>query len=300
MPMDMALSPSIVTAVDLSRLPAPQVVEPLSFEAIFAAMLADFQNRYPQFSATVESDPVMKALEVGAYQILLLRQNFNERAVSMLIAHAAGADLDNLAAFYSVTRLVVTAADPDTGAAAVMETDDALRRRVLLAPDSFSVAGPASAYIFHALSADGTIADAAATSPEPGHVLVSLLSASGNGTASSDQISAVEAIVNADGVRPLTDQVTVASASIVNFNVVATLQLASGPDLDIVLTAANAALSAYLASRRKIGRLISASGIAGALQVEGVETVILTSPVADIAVGATQAGNAASITVTSA
>lgn len=300
MPVDMAITPSIVTAVDLSRLPAPQVVEALSFEAILAAMVANFQLRYPQFTALVESDPVMKALEVGAYQILLMRQNFNERAVSMLIAHATGADLDNLAAFYTVTRLVVTPANPETGAAALMEKDDALRRRVLLAPDSFSVAGPASAYIFHALSADGTIADANATSPEPGHVLISLLSATGNGAATGGQIATVEARVNADGVRPLTDLVTVASASIINFDVIATLQLASGPDLQIVLTTANTALAAYLASRRKIGRLISASGIAGALQVEGVETVILTSPPADIAIGATQAGNAASITVTAA
>lgn len=296
----MAISPSIVTAIDLSRLPPPQVIEALSFEAILATMLSDFQGRYPDYTALVESDPVMKALEVGAYQILLLRQHFNERAVSMLIAHATEGDLDNLAAFYDVTRLVVTPADPDTGAAAVMEGDDALRRRVLLAPDSFTVAGPASAYIFHALSAAGTIADANATSPEPGHVLVSLLSVNGDGGASDAEIEAVEAVVNADSVRPLTDLVTVASATIIDFDVTATLQLAAGPDASIILAAAHAALSAYLGSRRKIGRLISASGIAGALQVEGVETVILASPSVDIAIGETEAGNAASITVTTA
>jgi phage-related baseplate assembly protein len=296
----MASSPSIVTAVDLSRLPAPQVVEALSFEAILGQMLADFQSRYPAYTALVESDPVMKALEVGAYQILLLRQNFNERAVSMLIAHATGADLDNLAAYYRVARLVITPADPVTGAPAVMETDDALRRRVLLAPDSFSVAGPATAYVYHALTADGTIADAAATSPEPAHVLVSLLGAAGSGAATGGQIAAVEAVVNSDGVRPLTDLVTVASAQIVNFDIAATLYLAAGPDPAIVLAAANAALAAYLAARRRIGRLVSASGIAGALQVEGVETVQLASPLADILIGPTQAGHAASIVVTTA
>jgi phage-related baseplate assembly protein len=293
----MASSPSIVTAVDLSRLPAPAVVEQLSFDTIRALMIAKFQELMPEHDAIVESDPVIKALEVGAYQVLLLRQNFNERAVSMLLAKATGTDLDHLAAFYGVARLEVTPANPTTGAAAVMEDDDRLRRRVQLAPDGFSVAGPVTAYIFHALTADATIIDASATSPEPREVLVSLLGTTGDGAATPDQIAAVEAVLTHDEVRPLTDLVTVHSATIVPFDIDATLSLATGPDPAIILAAAQAALNAYLASRRKIGRLISASGIAGALQVEGVETVQLISPVADIAIGDTQAGHAASISI---
>lgn len=293
----MASSPSIVTAVDLSRLPAPEVVEQLSFDAIRAQMIARFQQLYPAYDAVIESDPVIKALEVGAYQILLMRQNFNERAVSMLLAKARGADLDHLAAFYGVARLIVTPANIITGAVAVMEDDERLRRRVQLAPDGFSVAGPASAYIFHALTADPSIADASTTSPAPREVLVSLLGADGSGIASPAQIAAVTDVLTHDEVRPLTDLVTVQSATIVPFDIDAVLTLASGPDPSIIFAAAQAALTAYLASRRKIGRLISASGIAGALQVEGVETVQLISPVADIAVGDTQAGFAATIMI---
>lgn len=62
------------TAVDLSQLPAPSVVETLDFETILQAMLDDLLARDPDFSALVESDPAYKILEVAAYRELLLRQ----------------------------------------------------------------------------------------------------------------------------------------------------------------------------------------------------------------------------------
>ncbi|MEC8036496.1 MAG: baseplate J/gp47 family protein [Pseudomonadota bacterium] len=293
----MASLPPASVAVDLSRLPAPQVIETLSFDAIKAAMLADFQTRFAEYDALVESDPAMKLIEVFAYRELLLRQNFNERAVSMLLPFATGADLDNLAAFFGVSRLVVTPADPGTGAAAIMEDDTALLRRVQLAPDSYSVAGPESAYVFHALTADGTIADASAVMGDPGEVIVSLLSAEGDGTASAAQIAAVEAVLTHDEVRPLTDSVAVQSAQIVDYAIHARLQIAYGPDTQLVLSTAQASLDAYLANRRKLGRLVSHSGHAGALQVAGVETLDLISPADDIPIARTQAAHPTSITI---
>lgn len=293
----MALSPAATVAVDLSSLPPPQVIEQLTFDAIKAAALADLVARYPDFTALVESDPAYKLLEIFAYREMLLRQNFNERAVSMLLPFARGADLENLAAFYRVTRLVITAADPLTGAAAVMEDDDALLRRVLLAPDALSVAGPESAYVYHALTADGSIADASAIMPSAGEVLVSVLSRDGDGAATEEQLALVRAIVTDGEVRPLTDYVEVASAVIVPYEIDATLTIASGPDRALVLDAATASLTAYLVKRRALGRIVSASGIAGALQVEGVETLVLASPPADIPIDRTQCGHPTAITI---
>ena len=54
------------TAIDLSRLPPPDVVEALDFEAILARLRADFLARYPDFTAFVESDPEIKLLETRA------------------------------------------------------------------------------------------------------------------------------------------------------------------------------------------------------------------------------------------
>lgn len=275
-------------AVDLSLLPAPQVVETLDYDAIKADYLALFQQLMTDaglsFDALVESDPVMKLVEAASYRELIIRRDFNERAVSMLIAKATRGNLENLAAFYGVTRL--------DG-----ENDDRLRRRVLLAPDAFTVAGPEAAYVFHALTADVTIADAVATSPAPGEVLVSLLSETGDGTATSAQIAAVKAVLDNDEVRPLTDFVTVASATRIDFDVQAVLTIGSGPDPAIVLEKANADLATYRAQRRRIGRMVSRSGIIGALQVEGVEKTALALPATDIEPGRTGFGNILSVSV---
>ncbi|WP_235954556.1 baseplate assembly protein [Sphingobium psychrophilum] len=284
----MAFEAPMSVAVDLSRLPSPQVVETLSYDIIKADMLALFQQLMVEaelpFDALVESDPVMKLIEAWAYRELLIRQNFNERAVSMLIAKATGADLENLGAFYGVTRL--------NG-----ESDDRLRRRILLAPDAFTVAGPEAAYVFHALSADVSIADAVATSPAPGQVLVSLLSESGDGTATPAQIAAVVAALG-DDVRPLTDYVTVASATRVDFQIAAALSIAGGPDPAIVLQAANADLETYKDQRRRIGRMVARAGLIGSLQVEGVENTNLTLPAADVDPGRTGFANVTATSVT--
>lgn len=132
------------SSVDLSRLPPPTIVEQISYETILAGMTADLRARLPDFDATVESDPAVKILQVAAYREMLNRQQFNDRARGVMLAYARGSDLDQLAALVGVQRLVIRPADPVTGAAAEMEPDDALRQRAVLAPESFSVAGPAA------------------------------------------------------------------------------------------------------------------------------------------------------------
>lgn len=277
------------TAIDLSRLPPPDVIEALDYETILQAKKDRLAELLPDFDAFLESDPAIKLLEICAYDELLLRQRVNDGARAVLLAFARGGDLDNIAALFGVTRLVLVPANPATGAAAITEADDDLRSRVLLAPDSYSVAGPASAYVFHARSADGDVLDAAATSPEPGEVVVSVLSRLGDGTASPELLATVEAVVNADTVRPLTDLVTVASAAIVEFAIEAQLTLYAGPDADLILAAANTRLDQLLADSRRIGRDITRSALFAALHVGGVQNVTLIEPAADVVIGPTQA-----------
>ena len=87
---------SSFTAIDLSNIPAPEVVETLDFSAILAAMVADLQARDPAFTALVESDPAWKILEVAAYRELLLRQRINDASRAVMLAFATGADLEHL------------------------------------------------------------------------------------------------------------------------------------------------------------------------------------------------------------
>lgn len=286
------------TAIDLSRLPPPNVVEPLSFEEIYERRRADFLARYPDFTAYVESDPAIKLLETGAYAELVLRQRINDAARSMLVAYALGGDLDNLAAVFGVERQVITPANPPTVPAAVLESDEDLRRRVLLAPDSYSVAGPASAYVFHALSADGDVLDASAVSPRPGEVTVSILSRTGDGTASPELLEAVSDLLEGDEVRPLTDRVTVQSAELIAFDVVAQLVLYPGPDAQLILDTATTALQQLLDNNRRLGRNIARSAITAALHAGGVQNVNLIEPVADVFIEQTQVASVGTIEVT--
>ncbi|MCW2410875.1 MULTISPECIES: baseplate J/gp47 family protein [unclassified Sphingobium] len=285
------------TAVDLSRLPAPDVIEKLNFETILADAVAQMQARTPDFEAR-ESDPATKLLQVTAYLAQLLRQRVNDAARAVMPAYATGADLDNIAALFGIARLTLTPANTALGIPAVMESDADFRRRMVLAPEGYSVAGPEGAYIFHALSADADVLDASATSPSPGEVIVSVLSRQGDGTASPALLATVATFVSDETRRPLTDFVSVQSAQIVPYAVQATLTTYSGPDGSVVVEAARQQLEDYVAASHRLGRDITRSGLFAALHAEGVQNVVLSAPVADLIVTRTQAPHCAGISLT--
>lgn len=287
------------TAVDLSKLPAPDIVEELSFESVLQAMLTDLQTRDPAFSALLPSDPAYKILEVAAYRELLIRQRVNEAGRAVMLAYAAGSDLDQIAANFNVERLVLDPGDEEAvpPIPPTLESDTALRRRIQLAFEGLSVAGPASAYILHSLSAHADIKDVSVTSPDPGEVVVSVLSLTGDGDAGSEILDAVESALNED-VRPLTDHVTVQSAEIIEYQIEAVLTVFSGPDSAVILEAANTSMRDYVSDSHKIGRDITLSGIYAALHVAGVQKVTLTNPTEDIVVDDDEAPYCTDVDVT--
>jgi len=272
------------TSVDLSRLPAPSIVEPLDFETIRADMIVRAQELYPAFDLLVESDPAIKLIELFAYRELLLRARVNDAARAVMVAYANDADLDQLGALLGVPRLLITPADDDAGTDAVYESDEQFRRRIVLAPEGFSVAGPEGAYVFHALSADPDVLDASASSPDPGEVLVTVLSRTADGTADVALVDTVAAYLTDETRRPMTDFVTVQSATIVNYAVEATILTFAGPDSSIVVANANAALDSYIARSHRLGRDVTRAGIIAALYVEGIQNVYLISPAADLVI----------------
>jgi len=291
------------TAVDLSKLPVPDAVETIDFEVIVADMVADLQLRDPTFTALLESDPAYKIIEVCAYRETLIRQRANEAVKAVMLAYANDADLDQLAANYDLERLVITPADPDAipPVEAVYESNDALRRRIQLSFEGFSTAGPEGAYIFHSLGADADVLDAAAYGPPetPGVVRVAVLSRTGDGTADGDLLAAVENVLSADDVRPLTDMVVVESADVVDYEIEATIYTYPGPDSAVVLEAAQTAIEAYVEKNHRLGRDITLSGIYAALHQEGVQNVTLANPPASIVIDWNQVSNCTGITLTS-
>lgn len=288
-----------LSPIDLSTLPAPAVVEVLSFETILAQMVADLQARDPAFTALVESDPAFKILEVAAYRETLLRARVNDAAKSVLLAYAGGADLDQIAALFGVTRKTLVPADPQAlpPVPAVMESDADLRFRVQISLEGISTAGPVGAYVFNALKL-ASVKDVAVESPTPGDVLVTILSINNNGVPSASDLLAVEAELNDDDVRPLTDNVTVQAAEVVTYAITATIFVNPGPDSAVVLANCQAAAEAYAIERFRIGADVNLSGIYAALHRPGVEKVVLASPAASLDITSTQAGRCTAINLT--
>lgn len=296
-----------MATIDLSQLPAPDVVEALDYETLLAERKATLISLYPadQQAAiartlTLESEPIVKLLQENAYREIILRQRVNEAARANMAAFALGGDLDQLGANNGVSRLTITPAD-DTAippVAAVMESDDDFRLRVAGAFEGLSVAGPTGAYEYHAKSADGRVADASAISPSPAVVTVTVLSHEGDGTAPADLLSVVDKALNDENVRPVADRVTVQSAAIVEYRVDATLFIYPGPEAEPIRAAAEARLTAFVSAQRRLGRDIRQSALFAALHVEGVQRVMLTSPAADVVLDKTRAAYCTEYSIT--
>lgn len=294
----------MTTPIDLSRLPPPDVVESIDYEVLLAERKAYYVSLFPDDqradvakTLTLESEPIVKLLQESTYREVLLRQRVNDAARAVMLAYARDNDLDHLGVLVDVERLTITPADVENDVDAVMESDTDLRRRIQLAPQGFSVAGPAGAYRSHALGADGRILDAMASSPAPCQVLVTILSREGDGTADAALCDAVAAALTDDEVRPLTDEVTVASAEIVTYNVRAMIYTFPGPDSSVVLTEAAARLDAYIAETHRIAREVTISGLYAALHVDGAERVELLEPLANVTTTDTQAPHCLSVDI---
>ncbi|MCU7647122.1 baseplate assembly protein [Pseudomonas piscis] len=270
-----------MSILDLSALPAPQVLEPLDFEALYQGKLAMFRQHMGEaWTADLESDPVTKQLELSAYGDLQLRARINDAAKALLLAHARDADLDHLAANVKLSRLVIRPADPQAvpPVEEVKESDDALRERVQLAYEGLTTAGPRNSYILHARNASALVADAEAESPSPACVTVTVLSLDGDGKASAELLSTVAVALNDENVRPLGDRVTVQSAQVLPYRIDAVLYMKGpGPESDAALAEARRKLAAWINPRRRLGLEVARSAIDAQLHVAGVARVDLSN-----------------------
>lgn len=273
------------SAIDLSLLPAPQIVEQIDYEQILAERKAYAISLWPAGEQAniaarleMESEPLTKLIEENAYRETVWRQRVNEAATANMIAFAKGSDLENLAANYNVKRLVIQAANSQASPPVpqLMETDDSLRERTQMAWEGLSTAGPRNSYIFHARAADGRVADATAESPSPAVVVVTVQGMSVDGSAESDLLAVVKTYLSDDNRRPVADRLTVQAAQILRYQVKAKLYLlTSGPETEPARSAAEQRLRAYVHQRRRLGMEVSESAIHAALHVEGVRKVEL-------------------------
>ncbi|MCY1705243.1 baseplate assembly protein [Pannonibacter sp. SL95] len=301
--------------IDLSRLPAPDALQPLDHEAAFQQRLADFIARMdaagqPFDVGTIDSDPAAILLQHGAFFEVQLTAAVNDAVKATHLAFARGADLEQRAADLGVVRQVLVPADPATTppTPAIMESDESLRRRRQLAIEAFSTAGPDGAYLFFGLAAHPHVLDVAVYDPHSGlandgEALIVVASSQGDGVPTPAVLDAmaefldagliryavgsprVRALTRRQKLRPLTDRVIIEACSTLDCTISVTLKMPRGPDPSTLRTLALARLTAYLASRRGIARMLSDTAIAAAVHVADAAGVALVED-ADIVITA--------------
>lgn len=216
------------------------------------------------------ADPVRVFLLTVANIIIHQRSIIDIAAKNNLIAYAEGAYLDHIGALLGVARLEG-------------EDDESLRWRIHIAPEGFSVAGPAKAYEFHAKKAHPDILDVKILTPpdtEPGHVEIYPLMKGGE-LPSTDVIDAVFMACSDDTVRPDTDYVEVLCPEAVNFNVNMTYWIDAGLSAlsANIQKAVNDAVDAWvLWQKSELGRDINPSELVRRVINAGAKRCEVSSP----------------------
>lgn len=268
--------------IDLTTIAPPDVVEELHFETIYQELLTDFRRLYPKWTASLESDPVVKLLELAAYREMLIRARINDAAQSNLLAFATGGDLDQLAAFYGVVR------QND-------ELDDRLRLRVQFQIAAMAGNGTSERYRAKAMEASDAVVDAAVLQPAAGSVDVALWIASG--ASADDVLAAVRAAFAADDARMLGVPLTVRQAQAKPISVSATIYREATAPIDLAQRLA-AALPEALTDYTQLGRDVPRSWLLAKLHVAGVSRVELSDPAVDVTMAPDEYATAGTMVIT--
>lgn len=178
------------------------------------------------------------------------------------------------------------------------ETDEQLRDRIKLAPSAFSNAGSYKAYEFWTKSASPTIIDVAVTNPTPGTAEIFPL-VEGLAVTPPEILAAVEAVLNADKIRPLTDTVIVSSPTAVDVIITVGLIIYDGAVSGDILDVVQDALEAFRDGRRKLlGQDVVIDQIKAICMVDGVYKANVTLPATDEIIAETEFANITAINVT--
>ncbi len=278
--------------IDLSLLPEPSVIEPLDFETIRLQLLNAFIGYYPEFDmAAIEADPINKLLEVCAYRILAERARVNDAAKQVMLPYAPGTNLDVLASLFEVLRPDIVPADLTAGTPAVKMTDEAFRQLVQISIQAYSSAGPYGAYRYFALQSNSNVVDVNVVGPESGlvnagQVGIYVLSSEAGGVPSIGTLNAVSVACKDPTVRPLTDEVLIAAATIVPYVIDVTIYGVQGPDQQLMIDAATEALTAYETGRRQVGSKVYRAGLTAAAFLPSITSgnVTFSNPIANVVI----------------
>ncbi|UFW80023.1 baseplate J/gp47 family protein [Rhizobium sp. SU303] len=283
--------------IDISALPAPQIIEELDHEAIVSRQNTIFQQRWAEVRAAnpdaslpvydvvlLETDPPVILNEAESYRETLMRQRVNEAIQAYMLPRAVGSDLDMLAAFYDVTRLAG-------------EKDDRLRARVVLEIQGRSTGGTAPRYKARVMAADVRIADAIIyTVGRSPLIHAAIFSTDADGVASPELLAIADAALQAPDVRMVNDTIVTETAvrTVVNISADAWLL----PDADAAtLERAQTALRTAWATENTLGRNLVLEWWKSKLMIAGMYKITPLSPLGDVVASPAEAISLGTITL---
>lgn len=294
----MTLAVYAPTSIDISRLPAPDAIEALDFEALYAAFKVRFlafwetqraiNPALPAYDVqSLETDPAGIVGEAWSYLRLMDRQRVNDAFRALLAAYAKGGNLEAIAAGRNLARIVIVPAT--SSAAAIMEGDDALLRRYLL---SFDIPASASAgrYLYDAWkawpqSADKTLGlwdarvNGRAIHGRVGDTDVVIIGPEGR-LPTPAELASVRAAVTHPDRAPEAVAISVMAASRVEYAVSLVLEVpAVGPSPDVLKAEAIKRVTAAAKDRTLIGGEIPAGLLSGSAFGVGIIKVRDRAPV---------------------
>ncbi|AWH14525.1 baseplate assembly protein [Aeromonas phage 13AhydR10PP] len=234
------------------------------------------------------ADAAFRPVLAGSYREALLRQQADEQCRGLSLVSARGSDLDHIGVTY------YRQSDGSPVVRLDGEGDDEYRQRLHDSPGGLSTAGPTVAYEFHSRSAHPNIKQALCTSPAPVKIRMYLLGRDGNGSVPDYQCRLVEGYL--ESRRPLTDEVEAKSAEIIEYSVKATIYQVKNSDQDGVTARSLQSGLDYVKQQHRLKGKVTMSSLHAALQVSGVEEVVLTGWV-DVRCGQHQAPYCVSLVV---
>lgn len=302
-------------ALDLSTLPELSSVAVLDFDAILNARFVELELQLSEtfdapkvseimaLARNIAASPMRYLNEAAAARELYLGNRINEAIRSVMLSTARGGDLDQIGANRGVVRKLLDDSDPE---ALIFEADEGFRARIQLVMEAYSPHGTEGSYVYWALDADDRVVDVVAYGPNhnivpavlPAHVKVVVLSSVGDGTADQPLLDTVYQNLIPDKRRPVGDKVDVVSATPVPYAIEAVLHVSTSGTAAAVLAAAELSADAFVNNRIRIGRKLYRTSLAAALSVNGVLDVVVTSPAADLDIGAFEAPHCTGVTIT--
>ena len=280
----------LTAAIDLAALPQVEYVAEHSHDKITEDTLAWIKANY-DITLTGAESPDYRIIRACNYREMLLRREYNRACLQLTLKHATGEHLDHLGATYHRTTRKKN------------EKDETYRKRIALAPEARSVAGPPGSYVWHVKAVDPTIRDVSAQELALGEVGLYVLT--NTGTLSAALKRRIEAVVmdqsvdRPQAVRPMAIRVSVLACEMLDYTVTATLKIAKGVKEAAVIKQARAAALAYTDRQMRIGDGVVRSMLNHVMHVPSVTQVTLAGW-RDVAANLTQAPRCTAINITTA